>query len=330
MSPSVLTGNAWAELTWNGWVAVGAPVSLYSWTTFSLVPERGVLVPAEHGHHYTFHSPPLLHPFRMKPRPGIYLLTLTVHAGQNSTKAQQLLLVDRNSFIVKCPHHPMRVSSGHVESGRVWLTNKDDKIAVTWFGRFYNEYVRMNSWLLYPVRRDPSVDEEYRLSGYPLDYDGIPTYNESGILNFNASLHMRFNSAFQLASYQELDGLNQSFEADQQLQSGHWYRLSVRAIDVFGHTASDAVDVLTDFTPPVMNNVFLVKAAHQSIRNSLNCTANVISARGHSLSFRVVDAESGIDRIEWSVGREENASNVDGGIVRPAAETKVLLTANGM
>ena len=325
VSPSVVTGGGWTKLTWNGWVAVGSSVSLYTWSKFSLVAQNGVLVPGQHGDHYNFHSPPTIHPFRMKPLPGMYLLTLTAHAGQNTTKAQQLLLVDRSSVLTKCANHPPTVTSAVVKNGRIWQTSEENRIEAKWFGRFYNDYLRSNKWLLYAVSRDPTVRDEYRLAGYPLSYDGIPTDNASGVLSFNATLYMRNDSVFSLLSSKQLGAFNQSFDVGVELQSGNLYRVVVTAIDVFGHKASDAVDVLTDFTLPHLSEVSLVQTSYRSIRNLLNCTASRRSEIRHSLSFKAVDSESGINRTEWIVVRKANGLKTGSGVIYPTDEDKVLL-----
>ena len=328
VTPPVVTGGTWAELTWNGWAAVGS-VSFYIWTKFSLVDQNGVLVPGRNGAQYRFYSPPNIHPFRVKSLPGMYPLTLAVYSGKSVTKAQQLLLVDKNSVLVKCANHPPTVPSGLARDGRVWQTTESNRIEVRWFGRYYNDYLRLNKWLLYPVRRDLTVRGEYRLAGYPLSYDGIATYNGSGVLSFNASLHMRADSVFNMLSSKQMGAFNQSLEVGVQLQSGHLYRVVVTAIDVFGHTASDAVDVLTDFTPPHLSDVSLVQTAYRSIRNLPSCAASQQSQIRHSLSFRAVDSESGINRTEWTVVRA-NGLNAGSGVIYPTDEEKVYCLTSVM
>lgn len=262
---------------------------------------------------------PVDRPIEVYLRPGIHLIELTVEFPMNIVQqamlARHVVLIDDDSHIALSAYHPLMFSSANKTSDFRWQTDSSiTRLTADWSGHFFNSFIKLQPWLLYAITVPASG---YNIAEAPLSFDGVKTFNGSGILAFNVALCKRNNGLYQPLETVALDGLNQSYSfMSGTLSSGEAFRAEVTATDIFGHKRNDSVFVMTDFTAPQIVNLQIWERSEPSINDATVCSsASQGTGKRYSIESEIVDVESGVDHVEWMVGSNPTLGNLANGTV---------------
>ena len=220
VNPTIVSGDSalrnHVNVYWNGWTCFFTCQLTYTWKIYVLVLEsQGSFLkkPSQFSTSHRIRGQPVPDPIQVHLTSGMNMIELTVtHDSYTQYVVRSYVLVDKaeGSSVALSTRHKLHFTSTNGNSH--WQTDRNGRnLSVSWENHFYNTYIKTNPSLLYRIER-PQTGDNFIAS--PLSFSGILTYNDSGIMSYEVTLHQKnsnciskfhcFGTALGLSSFDAL------------------------------------------------------------------------------------------------------------------------------
>ncbi|KAL3873929.1 hypothetical protein ACJMK2_037006, partial [Sinanodonta woodiana] len=211
--------------------------------------------------------------------------------AKNYARARRIILFDDEPIINYTHESRTIVKTASVETNYTWITRNTSVVEVDWKGRFISIDIDQGKWL----NKVEDIDLERSYD----DYNGERTVgrkdNVRGIVEFTANYTTIFEE--RVTKYGMTTVSNIYLERTNLpvlLQDGMRLSIEVRAYDIFGSFLEDIVNVTADFSPPVIQNLWLTKGDRLNI--SIH---NMREFSNLTIEWELYDFHSGIHEVSW-------------------------------
>eukprot|EP00118_Oscarella_pearsei_P024080 m.297875 g.297875 ORF g.297875 m.297875 type:complete len:3271 (+) comp40778_c0_seq3:234-10046(+) len=319
-SATILAGDSLQRdhvtIYWNGWTCLFSCSLTYTWTVHQLVRQGSLLVtPSRHFFSHRLNHQPVVYPISVHLPPGINVIEVSATNERGiSSVVRRLFLVDDHagSKVMKAGEYPVQFPSADYG---YWQTDQNSRtLSISWENHFYNTYIKKNPWLLFPVE---TVLTGFNIESPPLSFSGVKTFNHSGITSFTMDFYQKMNASSNVPITSEnFTALTKewTYNSPRHFVSGEWYEVNVKAWDIFGHAAVSGASVYMDFTPPSVTKVTVWQRNQRPIRDLASCSDTGTGSESvFTLEFTAVDTESGIENVDWTIGKSN-------GTIRPQTQ----------
>ncbi|KAK3589056.1 hypothetical protein CHS0354_008706 [Potamilus streckersoni] len=211
--------------------------------------------------------------------------------AKNHARARRIIMFDDDPIINFTHGSRTIVKTASVETNYTWITRNTSVVEVDWKGRFISKNTDQGKWL--NKVKDISLDRAYD------DYEGKRTVdrkdNVRGIVKFTASYKTVYKE--NITEYSMTTVSNIYLERTNLpvlLQDGMRLSIHVRAYDIFDSYLEETVNVTADFSPPVIQNLWLTKGDRLNIS-----VHNMREFSNLMIEWELYDFHSGIHEVSW-------------------------------
>ena len=312
-------------VSWDGWfdTAGGSGVSKYSLEIYQMEHKGSILSErAAPFQRRSLNTTVKTHTLALN-QSGLYSVVLYVHdVAGNYRIARRIVLYDESSRVTADLHHPLFFPRA-VKSGNIlWKTVANGQVVANWTGHFYNTLIKKDPLLQNISSFRQTIGSEY-------DQPETGTLGLSGTLN---------NAGIVSYKYAVSYGLDPRLPADSVFQDvpktatalwqyhimftttsdGDHITVWVKAIDVWGNSATDSATIHVDFSRPDISKVGLTRDGETQL-TFLNSQA----LHTMQVAFSVDDPHSGVAMAFWKLGETDGGSEMGQGRILTRAKSQV-------
>jgi hypothetical protein len=239
--------------------------------------------------------------------PMLYSIYLhIVDTARNARIMRRFVLIDNTSSLALDDENPLKPISASPSTGYRWQVNLRP-IIVNWVEHFYNDWFIHTNHLL-PIEPDKHVEGIFDQIEGTLPVNGTP--NVHGIISFNYKFDKWSPTSNQSSTYQEIPDViaQQVVLTELQIEDGDTVEVSVLAEDINGNTIDDSFRVFVDSSPPILQNLWLVKDGYKQlfIHTSKDLTEM-------DFVFEAFDPHSSLKTVKWTLGTTPKGSDIGKG-----------------
>ncbi|KAL3873868.1 hypothetical protein ACJMK2_036952, partial [Sinanodonta woodiana] len=227
--------------------------------------------------------------FRKKGPYAVFIVAFD--KAKNHARARRIILFDDEPIINYTHGSRTIVKTASVETNYTWITRNTSVVEVDWKGRFISMDIDQGKWL----NKVEDIDLERAYD----DYNGERTVsrkdNVRGIVKFTANYTTVFEE--RVTKYGMTTVSNIYLERTNLpvlLQDGMKLSIEVRAYDIFGSFLEDIVNVTADFSPSIIQNLWLTKGDRLNIS-----VHNMREFSNLTIDWELYDFHSGIHEVSW-------------------------------
>ena len=314
-------------VSWDGWfdTAGGSGVSKYSLEMYQM----------EHvGHALSEKSVPFFrHSFSTSVNThtialnqlGLFSVVLYVHdVAGNYRIARRFVLYDNSSTVNVDLHHPLSFPKAVKFGNVLWKTVANGSVFAKWNGHFYNTLIKED-----PLLQSISTFRQTIDSGYDEQPTGLLGLN--GTVNYAGVVAYKYALSYGLYPQQPNDSvfqdvpkaataLWQHHNISTATSDGDHITVWVKAIDIWGNSATDRATVHVDFSGPDISNIGFTSGGETEMRLPF---LNLQGLHTMQVTFDVDDPHSGVAMAFWKLGEIEGGSAIGKGRLLTRAKSQV-------